>query len=314
MCAMDGSVGGGSPMVNSHEVAPKTAPRQLQANGNNRTLLNTYIYDYFLHYGMLDCACAILNSDSKVKVQKHSRDSSLGKKGGLLGNDLGRGSIDPGLDSNYPEHVPAPNVPNLSPDICFLYEWFCLFWDIFNARTDKGASSQANHNKPIPNASCSQPQDSQLVPYAPDGTTLKAFYNSGEMGLGDMASGTPGAEASSGSHRALQEYQIQLLWMEQQNKKELIRTRQDASGLLGNDEVPGGRVSPGATGGPAGPNARPFQGVPLQKARPEASYNVADQMECGTRRMSSTGVGSHLPKISQSRGSPNSINFTHLGI
>lgn len=145
MWATDGSVSGGSPMVNSRAVAPKTAPRQLQVNGNNRTLLNTYIYDYFLHYGMLDCACAILNSDSKVKVQKHSRDSSLGKKGGLLGNDLRHGSIDPGLDSNHPEHLPAPNVPNLSPDICFLYVWFCLFWDIFNARTDKGASSQANH-------------------------------------------------------------------------------------------------------------------------------------------------------------------------
>ncbi|KAH7137791.1 hypothetical protein EDB81DRAFT_614013, partial [Dactylonectria macrodidyma] len=266
---------------------PKTAPRQLQVNGDNRTLLNTYIYDYFLHYGMLDCACAILNSDSKVKVQKHSRDSSLGKKGGLLGNDLGHGSIDPGLDSNHPEHVPAPNVPNLSPDICFLYEWFCLFWDIFNARTDKGASSQANHNKPIPNASCSHAQDTPLVLYAPDRTTLKAFYNPGEMGSGDMASGTPGAEASSGSHRALQEYQIQLLWMEQQNKKELIGTRQDASGLPGNDEGPGGRVGPGAPGAPAGPNARSFQDVSLQRARPEVSHNAADQMEYGTRRMSS---------------------------
>ncbi|KAH7110923.1 hypothetical protein EDB81DRAFT_953950 [Dactylonectria macrodidyma] len=310
MCTMDGSDGGGSmPMVNSRAVAPKTAPRQLQVNGNNRTLLNTYIYHYFLHYGMFDCACAILNSDSKVKVQKHGRDSSLGNKGGLLGNDLGHGSIDPGLDSNHPEHLPAPNVPNLSPDICFLYEWFCLFWDIFNARTDKGGSSQANHNKPNPNASYSQALYSPLVLYGPDGTTLKAFYNPDEMGSGDMASGTPGAEASGGSHRALQEYQIQLLWMEQQNKKELTSTRQDASGLPGNDEAPGSRVGLGATGGPAGPNAWPSQGVPLQRARPEASHNAADQMECGTRRISSTGMDSHLPKISQSRGSPNSINF-----
>ncbi|KAH6976725.1 hypothetical protein EDB80DRAFT_692589 [Ilyonectria destructans] len=259
VCAMDGSVGGGSmPMVNSRAVAPKTAPRQLQVNGNNRTLLNTYIYDYFLHYGMFDCACAILNSDSKVKVQKHGRDSSLGNKGGLLGNDLGHGSIDPGLDSNHPEHLPAPNVPNLSPDICFLYEWFCLFWDIFNARTDKGGSSQANHR----------------------------WKPSGPARVSDSAAG-----------------------MEQQNKKELIRTRQEASGLPGNDEAPGSRVGPGATGGPAGPNARPSQGVPLQRARPEASHNAADQMECGTRRISSTGMDSHLPKISQSRGSPNSINF-----
>ncbi|KAH7114065.1 hypothetical protein EDB81DRAFT_702709 [Dactylonectria macrodidyma] len=309
MCAMDGSVGGGSmPMVNSRAVAPKTAPRQLQVNGNNRTLLNTYIYDYFLHYGMFDCACAILNSDSKVNVLKHSRDSSLGNKGGFLGNDLGRGSIDPSLDSNHPEHLPAPNVPNLSPDICFLYEWFCLFWDIFNARTDKGGSSQASHNKPIPNASCSHAQDFPLVPYAPDGTTLKAFYNPGEMGSGDMASGTPGAEASGKSHRTLQECQMQLLSMEQQKKKEFIMTRQDASGLPRNDEAPGGRA-PGATEGPAGPNARPFQGVPLQRARPEASSNAAHQMERGSRRMSSTGMGSHLPEISHSQGSPNSINF-----
>lgn len=141
------------------------------------------------------------------------------------------------------------------------------------------------------NASCSQAQGSSLLPHAPDGTTLNAFYNPGEMGAGDMTPGTPGGQAGGGRNRALQEYQMQLMSMEQQNKKELI-ARQDTSGLPQNDGVPGGRGGQGAPGGP-----QPFQRPALQGARPGASPNAADQMKRGTQQMNITGMGSHLPKF-----------------
>lgn len=131
-------------MMNSCAVAPHGAPRQLRENDNKRTQLNTYIYEYFLRYGMLDCAYAILNADSDVKVQKHSPGSRRDDKGGWLSNALSDESIDTGLDSKRSELLPAPNVPNLSPDGCFLYEWFCLFWDIFNAQKDECGSSEVN--------------------------------------------------------------------------------------------------------------------------------------------------------------------------
>lgn len=131
-------------MMNSCAVAPHDAPRQLRENDNKRTQLNTYIYEYFLRYGMLDCAYTILNADSDVKVQKHSPGSRRDDKGGWLRNTLSDESIDTGLDSKRSELLPAPNVPNPSPQGCFLYEWFCLFWDMFNAQKDECGSSEVN--------------------------------------------------------------------------------------------------------------------------------------------------------------------------
>uniref|UniRef100_A0A0D2XSM6 Uncharacterized protein n=1 Tax=Fusarium oxysporum (strain Fo5176) TaxID=660025 RepID=A0A0D2XSM6_FUSOF len=43
------------------------ASRHLTENYNKRTQLNTYIYEYFLHNGMFQCAQSILKADSDVK-------------------------------------------------------------------------------------------------------------------------------------------------------------------------------------------------------------------------------------------------------
>lgn len=150
---MGGPVGGASmPMMNNGAVAPQTAPRQLQVNDtpHNRTLLNTYIYEYFLRYGMFDCARAILNSDSQVKVQKDSPGARRDENGNILGNGLGDDPMDTDnkdeLDAKRPEDLPAANVPTPLPDSCFLFEWFCLFWDMFNAQKgNKGAGAPQVH-------------------------------------------------------------------------------------------------------------------------------------------------------------------------
>lgn len=153
------------------------------------------------------------------------------------------------------------------------------------------------------NASCTQAQGSSLLLHAPDGSTLNPFYKPGKMGAGDMTPGTPGGKAGGGRNRALQEYQMQLMPMEQQNKKELI-ARQDTSGLPRNDGVPGDRGGQWAPGG-----LQPFQRPALQWARPGASPNTADQMKRGTQQMSITGMGSHLPENCRSRSYPNSHQF-----
>lgn len=143
-----GPVGGPMPMMNNGAMNPQGLPRQLQATEGNRTLLNTYIYEYFLRYGMFDCARALLNSDSQVKVAKDSPNGRRDENGNLLGNGVGDDPMDTDnkddIDVKRPDDLPAPNVPTPLPDSCFLYEWFCLFWDMFNAQKGRGASGQVN--------------------------------------------------------------------------------------------------------------------------------------------------------------------------
>lgn len=120
---------------------PHDASKHLQENYNKQTQLNTYIYEYFLHNSMFQCAQSILKADSDVRVQRHSPGSDRHDKGLRLKNPLRNKTIDSRLDSTNSNLLPAPNVPNLSPGSCFLNEWFCLFWAMFNA--------QRNENKRI---------------------------------------------------------------------------------------------------------------------------------------------------------------------
>ncbi|KAG7404254.1 Transcriptional activator somA [Fusarium oxysporum f. sp. rapae] len=154
------------------------ASKYLQEKFNKQTQLNTYIYEYFLHNSMFQCAQSILKADSDVKVQRHSPNSDCNDKGLRLKNAPCNKTIDTSFDSKQPNLLPAPNVPNLSPDSCFLYEWFCLFWAMFNAQKNEN-----QQNWPKWNVSWPQTQSSSLLLQAPGSATHNAFYNPGEMGL-----------------------------------------------------------------------------------------------------------------------------------
>ena len=139
--AMGGPVGAPMPMMNNGALAPQGGPRQLQ--DNSKALLNTYIYEYFMRYGMYDCARAILTHDPTIKVKDGTGHNDNG-----LGNNLGDEHMDTdskdGVDAKRPSDLPAPNVPTPVPDSCFLFEWFSLFWDMFNSQKGKGQSGQIN--------------------------------------------------------------------------------------------------------------------------------------------------------------------------
>jgi hypothetical protein len=140
---------GGMPQQQAQQQAQAQLAQQQQLQVNdNRTLLNTYIYEYFLRYGMFDCARAILNSDSPLKVHKDGLGGRRDENGNLLGNGLGDDAMDTDskddIDRKRPEDLPAPQVPMPLQDSCFLYEWFSLFWDMLNAQKGKGSSSQVN--------------------------------------------------------------------------------------------------------------------------------------------------------------------------
>jgi hypothetical protein len=103
-----------------------------------------------------------------------------------------------------------------------------------------------------------------------------------------------GAGASHGSH-ALQDYQMQLMLLEQQNKKRLLMARQEQENinLVPQGSAPGGQIAYAPAMSPSGSRAGP-------------SPNPNDQMKrvAGTPKMGQGVIpGSPMPEM-QNRGSP----------
>ncbi|KAK4142710.1 uncharacterized protein C8A04DRAFT_13039 [Dichotomopilus funicola] len=488
MGGMGGPVGNpmGAPMgmMNNGAPAPQQGPPgQMQLNDSSRTLLNTYIYEYFIRYNMFGAARAVYEADPHIKVMKDSPGKQRDESGNLMGNGLGD-SMDTdskdALDQKRPDDLPAPNVPTPVPDSCFLYEWFCLFWDMFNSQKGKGSSAQVNQyvhhtqqqshlrqrqqqdmlrqmrpdlaqahlhqqmmrgmpngamnmgmkpgnqlqraamansqnpqamhqmlhqqkvagqmqrdpsdmdgnrvrpnspggaenapspskrprldggapfnpnqgvmmpngrpgqgmpgqqqlqafaaaapqlqakiasystnmsqhhgnqmpNKAMPNATGPQGQGSPMVPQGPDGNSLMQLYNPGDIGPGNMRPGAPNGQAAASSNHALQDYQMQLMLLEQQNKKRLMMARQEQDIGTNMPRADG----PGGPGGAPGPGAQGFQGGSPPGGRNGASPNPGEPMKRANQQMpNAANMGSPLPDGAvQSRGSPGAMNF-----
>src|SRR5690606_17393323 len=161
--------------------------------------------------------------------------------------------------------------------------------------------NQQMANKQMANAGIPQGQGSPMMPPGPDGAAIGAYYNP-EMGggPGGMRPGPGGAQPGGGSNHALQDYQLQLMLLEQQNKKRLMMARQEQDNMGG---MP--RDAPNGPGGP-GPNGQMMDGSP-QGARSDTSPNPAEQMKRGGPQMNN--MGSPHPDGAQSRGSPNPMTF-----
>lgn len=149
MPMVPGPPGGGPgamPMMNNGAVPPPAGPRPQQPiNEANKHLLNTYIYEYFLRNEMFECARVLLHSDNQIKTQ----DGPGGRRdenGNIIANGADNMDVDnkDNIDTKGPEGLPQPSIPNPSMDNPFLYEWFCLFWDMFNAQKGKSGNVQVN--------------------------------------------------------------------------------------------------------------------------------------------------------------------------
>jgi len=156
-------------------------------------------------------------------------------------------------------------------------------------------------NKPMPNASGPPNAGSPMMSQGPDGGAIANYYNAGEMAQnGAMRPAVPGQQPAGGGNHALQDYQMQLMLLEQQNKKRLMMARQEQDSMA----MPG----QGREGGPGmGPNGQNFQGASPQGARSVNSPNPSDQMK-RPPHMNAAGIPSPLPE-GQARDSPNNMNF-----
>lgn len=155
MGAIGGPPAGMNMNMNGGAPPPRGAP-----SSNDKTLLNTYIYDYFLKNGYIECARSLIseadisttpnsqrNSPSR-RAQKHDSDGNA-VNGDDNAMDTGEGPSqrknedpdDPNKDRA--DGLPLPKLPANCPQGSFLFDWWCLFWDIFGARNGVGKSSLA---------------------------------------------------------------------------------------------------------------------------------------------------------------------------
>jgi len=125
------------------------------------------------------------------------------------------------------------------------------------------------------------------------------YYNQSPAAMAQMRQGVPtgpgGAPTGPGNH-ALQDYQMQLMLLEQQNKKRLLMARQEQDN--------GQPIMTGGAGFPPGMSPQGSRGGP--------SPGPGDQARRGTPKMNQPGMpGSPLPDGSM-RGSPAAMNFNSM--
>jgi hypothetical protein len=161
-------------------------------------------------------------------------------------------------------------------------------------------SRSAMNNQGIPNGLMNNgfmPNQTDMMPQLSDGQGLPII--NGQFINTDMAGvprpGMPGAN-QSGNH-ALQDYQMQLMLLEQQNKRRLMMARQEQNSMH-----PDGQPMAGQPGLPPGTSP--------QGSRAGASPNPSEQMKRGTPKISQTGLPASPSAVDlQGRGSPASMNF-----
>ncbi|KAL9001011.1 MAG: hypothetical protein Q9169_000495 [Polycauliona sp. 2 TL-2023] len=158
--------------------------------------------------------------------------------------------------------------------------------DVFNQNL-KISQQRQNMSKPgMPG------QGSPMLPPNMDmGAVNPEFYGPPNM---RMAAGMPNGAAANGNH-ALQDYQMQLMLLEQQNKKRLLMARQEQDiPREGQPGMPGGNF-----GGPPG--------MSPSGSRSGPSPGPNDQVKRGTPNLAQAGLpGSPMPdgSMGPSRGSP----------
>lgn len=174
-------------------------------------------------------------------------------------------------------------------------------------------SRSASNSQGIPNGGMMNPgvmaNQADLVPM-PDGQGMYPMAGAGPEyygangPMGQVRPGgmqTPGGGGGQHGNHALQDYQMQLMLLEQQNKRRLMMARQEQDTMARTDgqppQMPGQQVMP--------PGTSPG-------SRTGASPNPSDQMKRGTPKMNQTGLpGSPSAGDMSQRGSPGSMNLNN---
>ena len=212
------AMAGGAPMpmgmnnANGPMAAAQQAAQRMDSTGNNHVMLNTYIYDYFLKEGLYDCARALLASDQPPNVNKGSPGSRRDENNNLLGNGVGDDAMDTDskddVDSKRPSDLPLP-ILTAQSDTCFLYEWFCLFWEVLVSQRKIGSGSNPQNpqvNQYIQHAQVNNLRvpPSPLSPKSPWRSTDSFAVLAPEPPEAEPSTGGPATGAAKWCHLGLQ--------------------------------------------------------------------------------------------------------------
>ena len=140
MNAMNPQAGGpvGGAMVMMNNVGMGT-PSSNGSQDGMKTQLNTFIYEYFLKLRHYDLARSLCKND-KFEITTSSIKQSPGRrKDGDMNGDV---DMDPNDD--IPDDLPRPVLNTEDSGNGFLFDWFCLFQDMFQAHRNKGNGQDAN--------------------------------------------------------------------------------------------------------------------------------------------------------------------------
>ncbi|KFY71955.1 hypothetical protein V499_07876 [Pseudogymnoascus sp. VKM F-103] len=264
-----GAVGGAVPMMNNG--VPGNQRALPVDDSQQRARLNTYIYEYFICNEMYDCARALINSEQPVNLLKGSPNQQRDANGNPVD---GAGSDDmedtkEGIDMKRPDDLPAPNLPRESSESCFLFEWWSLFWDMFNAQRGKSESQNAQRYANYTQAQSRFKQEQQQQ-------MLRAMSQGGMMGMRGQPNGM-GMAPNDLARKAMQnnnrnitpQQQMQLIAQQQAKQNQQLQQQQmqrDGSDMDGNRQQR--PQSPGSAEGAPSPSKRPrLENAPFNAAQ-----------------------------------------------
>jgi len=127
--------GGGMMMMNNGSPAMQAntgsmSPEQLKAH------LNTYIYEYFLKQGHYDIARSLLREDKFEIRTKPPVKQSPGRRKDAEVNGVDVDAMDTDVKDDIPDDLPRPfTAESSTAGGSFLYDWFCIFSDLFAAHS-----------------------------------------------------------------------------------------------------------------------------------------------------------------------------------
>lgn len=131
-----GPVGGGMMMMNNGGAGTPSGGSVSQ--DNVRSILNTYIYEYILKLENWDLARAMDKSD---KFDFHVDNNIKQSPGRKAGNAMNGDAMDMDGNNEPPPDLPRPGLQSDVPGLGFLFDWFSLFNDMFQAQRQKGDSA-----------------------------------------------------------------------------------------------------------------------------------------------------------------------------
>ena len=188
----------------------------------------------------------------------------------LIQNGIDPSSLSPSQFQSFQQQNPAVQAKSI--------QVYAQNLNQYHQRSNPGMNAMPNQGSPLMQGGLDVSSNMQSFPYE-----------------SPIIRGVPGPGA--GGNHALQDYQMQLMLLEQQNKKRLLMARQEADNTSLRPD--GQHAMAGQPGFPPG--------MSPQGSRSGPSPNPSDQMKRGTPRLSQTGLpGSPMPdgSVPQGRNSP----------